>query len=348
MDKLFDYSCNPNMAWITVNHSCQLRCRWCYGENTHYLPEASMSLELAKELVDIGISAGATHFNIIGGEPTIWPHLFDLFSYCREKGATVGLITNATRFGEDTFWERYKQNPCDRISISVKSTNPQQFEYATRSNAYAMTLRGIERAVKFHKTGVTTVYNSLIGMDGLKEIAVRCKELGANAIIVNMCSPTIDDDGNARQGYAVDSERIPQDTVEMVEFLESLYGENAEIDIQMPLCLFPVVFVEKYLNAKRIMTMCQVFARSGINFTTEGNVTVCNELTEPVIAQKGVDFTDGESLLAHLNSKELQDGYRKLLRYPADCCTECRWKDDCRGGCLMNWLIMDPAICHAV
>jgi len=348
VEELFDYTCNPNMAWITVNRACNFRCKWCYGESSNYRSEDSMSLELACELVDIGMEAGATHFNIIGGEPTIWQHLFDLFTYCREKGATCGLITNASRFGDDEYWERYQQNPCDRISISVKSTDPEQFELVTNSTAYNKTIKGIERAVKFHKTGVTTAYNSLVGMSGLKDIAVKCKDLGASAIIVNMCSPILDEYGGVKKGYSIDYGQISKDTMEMVQYLEKIYGENTEIDIQTPLCLFPEDFIEEYLGANRIMTMCQVFARSGINFNNNGDVIVCNELMNGVIAKKGIDFLDGKSLLAHLNSRELKNQYRELLRYPAECCTDCRWKDNCRGGCLMNWFILDPAICHAV
>jgi radical SAM protein with 4Fe4S-binding SPASM domain len=344
----FDFSCQPTVAWLVVNQACNMRCKWCYGEGTHYNPEDSMTLETAKELVDIAIEAGVSHFNIIGGEPTIWQHILDLFDYGRLKGATVGLITNAANFGDDDFWQKYAENPADQISISVKSVDPEEFAYVTSSKLFEKTMKGIERAIKLHHTGVTTVYNSLVGMDGLKNIAIECKKLGANSIIVNMCSPTIDEYGVANKGYSVDPEKLAKDTIEMVDYLNGLYDGEAEVDIQMPLCLFPPDFVEKNLKAKKIMTLCQVFSRAGINFNFKGDVTVCNELTVEAIARKGVDFTDGASLLRHLNSQPVRDFYSEVLRYPAECCEMCRWKVDCRGGCLMNWLIFESEICHAV
>ena len=346
--KYFDFSCQPAAAWLTVNQACNMRCKWCYGEGTHYNTDDSMTFETAKELVDIAIGAGVSHFNIIGGEPTIWPHLFDLFDYCRSKGATAGLITNAVRFGDDDFWQKYEENPADRISISVKSADPNEFANVTSSKLFEKTMNGVERAVKLHQTGITTVYNSLVGMSGLKKIAIECKKLGANSIIVNMCSPTIDENGTVSKGYSINPEKLAGDTIEMIDYLNKLYDGKAEIDIQMPLCLFPSEFVEDNLKAKRIMTLCQIFSRTGINFDFKGNVTVCNEFAIETIAKKGIDFIDGESLLRHLNSKPIRDFYKEILRYPAECCEVCRWKEDCRGGCLMNWLVFEPSICHAV
>lgn len=348
MEEYYDFSCNPLAAWLTVNQACNMRCKWCYGEAINYDPSKEMSLDLAKELVDISIETGVSHFNIIGGEPTVWPHLLSLFSYIKEKNVTVGLITNATLFSDDTFWEAYKSNPADRISISVKSNLPSEFKDVTGCESFNQTMLGIERAINFHKTGVTTVYNSLVGLNGLKHIAKECKKVGANSIIVNMCSPVIDNNGEAQVGYSIDLSQLSDDVVEIVDYLNELYDGEAEVDVQMPLCIFPEKFVENNLAKNKLMTLCQIFSRSGINFNVDGDVNICNELTIDNIAKKGVDFSDGKSLLTHLNSDVLREFYSQILRYPAECCEECKWKNRCRGGCLMNWLIQEPSICHAI
>lgn len=344
---LFDFLCRPEMAWLTVDRRCNFRCQWCYGGATHYNPKDTMSLTTAKELVEIGIDVGAKHFNIIGGEPTLWPSLLGLNQFCRGLGVTTGLITNAARFGDDRYWARYQQNPCDRISISVKSADRERFRDVTRAKFYDKTMKGIERAIGFHHTGITTVYNSLVGLDGLMQIATTCRTLGASSIIVNMCSPVIGDNG-VEQGFAVEPHQLVEDVMDMYPFLDKLYDGKVEIDIQMPLCLFPVSFVEEVLAKKQLATICQVFSRSGINYDTNGDVMVCNQLFDGIVAKRGVDYHDGASLLAHLNSDELREDYRHLLRYPSDACHGCRWANDCRGGCLLNWMILDPSMCRTV
>lgn len=344
---LYDFSCKPNMVWLTVDRRCNFRCQWCYCGATHYNPKDKMPIKLAKELVLIGIDAGAMDFNIIGGEPTLWPGLLELNRYCKELGVTTGIITNAARFGDDKFWSEYQRYPCDKISISVKSTDREQFRNVTGSRIYDQTMVGIERAISFYQTGITTVYNSLVGLSGLKQIATTCHELGACSIIVNMCSPVIGDNG-VEQGYAIEPHQLVKDIMDMYPFLDELYDGHVEIDVQMPLCLFPTSFVEKVLAKGKLATMCQVFSRTGINFDINGDVMLCNELFDGIVARKGADYHNGASLLEHLNGENLRDEYRQLLRYPSDACDGCRWANDCRGGCLLNWMVFDPSICHTI
>jgi radical SAM protein with 4Fe4S-binding SPASM domain len=141
----FDFKARPKVSWFTVNRQCNFRCPWCYGEDTHYSSKDTMSLATAKELAQITAEVGVRYINIIGGEPTLWPHLFD-----------------------------------------------------TR------------------------------------------------------------------------------------------------------------------------------------------------------IARKTVDFDDGQGLIDHLNGHQIVEEFRQLLRFPSVSCDTCRWNRDCRGGCLLNWVLYDPSICHAV
>jgi len=343
----YDFNCHPTASWLTVNRACNLRCKWCYGENSHFEVGKTMSFEEAKELVLIAQSMGADYFNIIGGEPTLWPHLLPFNDFCRELGVKTCLITNAVRFSTDTYWKEYKKHPCDDISISVKCADPLQFEKITGAALYTQTMKGIERAINFHHEGVSSVYNSLVGMKGLLDIAVACRELGANSFTVDLCNPVVGDDG-ITSGYSIEPQQLADDVVAMQPFISDLYDGAVEFSLYLPLCLFPVTFVEKLIETHQVGTICHVYSRRGMNFDTNGDVIPCNALLDSVIARKGEDYHDGPSLLAHLNSDELREDYRQLLRLPSNECIGCRWNKICRGGCLLNWCVFDPSICHAV
>lgn len=342
-----DFCCNPTTAWLTVNRKCNFRCQWCYGEGTHYEPKETMSIKTAKELVKISAEIGVKNFIIIGGEPTLWPHLFELNRFCKKLGVTTGLITNAARFGNDEYWEKYKQYPCDSMSISVKSVDKTEFQNATKAKIFNQTMKGIERAISFGNSGVSTVYNSLVGIDGLKRIAVKCKELGAKFFTVDLCNAVLSDNGVAK-GFSVEPHQLAIDIMEFQPFLNELYGGNIDIEIFIPLCLFTPQFVEKMFETNQIGTLCHVYTRRGLNFNTNGDIIPCNCMFDTIIAQKGIDFIDGQSLLAHLNNKNLRGDYKKLLRYPSSACNGCLWEKDCRGGCLVNWMAFDPSICHTI
>jgi len=326
----FDFKCRPEVAWITVNRQCNFRCLWCYGEDMHYSAKDTMSLETAKQLVKASIDIGIKYFNIIGGEPTLWSDLFEFNKFCMSLGVITCLVTNAARFGDDEYWDKYKCNPCDEISISVKSTDEDEFQHITKSSFFDRAIKGIQRGINFYKSGVTTVYNSRVGLDGLKRIAVDCRKLGANYFVVDLCTPVIDK-GEISSGYSIEPEQLAKDIMEMQPFLDELYDGHVEIAIYIPLCLFPESFIEKMIEKRQLTTVCQVYGRSGLNFDIHGDVMLCNQLFDTIIAKKDVDYNDGPRLLTHLNSKGVRNDYKKLLRYPDKSCSECRWDLDCRG-----------------
>lgn len=345
--KKFDFKCRPKVAWLTVNRQCNFRCLWCYGEDTLYNPGDTMSLKTAKELVLTGLDIGVDYFNIIGGEPTLWPDLLSFNQFCKENGVTTCLVTNAAQFGNDDYWAKYLGSPCDEVSMSVKSTDAKEFLHITKSGLFRQTLKGVERAIRFYDAGVSTVYNSLVGMSGLKRIATDCRKLGANYFVVDLCTPVINA-GEIQKGYSIEPDRLAKDIMEIQPFLDDLYEGKVEIAIYIPLCLFPESFIEQMIAKRQLTTICQVYGRSGINFDINGDVILCNQLFDTVIAKRKVDFDSGQGLIEHLNSSSIRKEYKQLLRFPSVSCDKCRWNADCRGGCLLNWALYDPTMCHAV
>jgi len=75
---------------------CNLKCPFCYYrflQNKIHVPFEMMKVKI-DTLEDYYIEA----VDITGGEPTVYPHLKELVSYCKEKGLTVTVITNATQY----------------------------------------------------------------------------------------------------------------------------------------------------------------------------------------------------------------------------------------------------------
>ncbi|MDR3125787.1 MAG: SPASM domain-containing protein [Candidatus Nomurabacteria bacterium] len=83
-------------------------------------------------------------------------------------------------------------------------------------------------------------------------------------------------------------------------------------------------------------------------FDTDGSVIPCNSIIDVTLGKFGQDFSSSKELMALLNSNQLKTDYKSILRYPSSECTNCKFNDMCRGGCILNWLILDPKICRAV
>jgi len=85
-----------------------------------------MSAATAQRLCEIAQGIGVRHVLLIGGEPTLWPHLAETNRACRGRGLHTTLVTNAAAFGNDTYWERYLEAPNDNVGVSIKAASPEQ------------------------------------------------------------------------------------------------------------------------------------------------------------------------------------------------------------------------------
>jgi len=85
---------------IWLGQTCNLHCHFCYFldriKSQEHPEHPFMSLEKAKKICRILADVyGNNAVDIQGGEPTIYPGIVDLVSYCREIGLLPTLITNA-------------------------------------------------------------------------------------------------------------------------------------------------------------------------------------------------------------------------------------------------------------
>lgn len=251
MNKYYDYSVNLSTVWITVNRACNFRCKWCYAECSEYKIDDDMSFELAKEIADLSIEAGAKHIILIGGEPTMWKHIFRFSGYCKERGISCGMVTNACLFGDDKYWNKYLESPYSSIGISVKGINEKQFENVVGAKAlYSQTLKGLERLLKYYKnSSVSIVYSNIFSGEDLIEIAEVSKRLGAKMLQLGGCSATLN--GDCSNGdYIVDNKQFVSTIERIFPILDEMYDGNVVLEPRIPLCLFPKNFLTKLIEKK--------------------------------------------------------------------------------------------------
>lgn len=348
MEKLYDFKAKPTSLWLTVNRSCNFRCKWCYAECAGFKSSDDMPLIMAKRIANIVHDTEVKHITLIGGEPTLWPSLFKFNDYCKTLPINVGMVTNACLFGNDEFWSRFLKNPFKSLGISVKGINEKQFaETVGTSNLYSETLLGIKRLLNYYPNkGVSVVYSNLVSPEEVEEITERSHEMGAKSFQLSSCSVTLDDQGY-NSDYSLQIDQFVDGLIQVYPRLHELYDGNILIEPRLPLCVFPASFLKKVRERKQLLNVCHVQNRSGIVFDTDGSILPCNSMVGIKIGKLDEDFSTGEELLTFLNNSRLIDDYREMLRYPSDECLQCKLNDICRGGCIQNWLALEPKICHA-
>ena len=131
-----------------LGQTCNLRCQFCYfldriQDDAH--PEhAFMSIEKAKELCRTLVDYyGNNSVDIQGGEPTLYPHIFELVAYCAEIGLSPTLITNGVVLADRSVAERYRAAGIRDFLVSVQALGPVYDRLVGRAGAHAAQMKGL-------------------------------------------------------------------------------------------------------------------------------------------------------------------------------------------------------------
>jgi radical SAM protein with 4Fe4S-binding SPASM domain len=87
---------------IEFSLRCNFNCPYCYvqGRPTSYKDE--MTPEEARGVLKQACDLGARKIIVLGGEPMIYPQIFEMLQYIRGLGMTVEMFTNGTNITEET------------------------------------------------------------------------------------------------------------------------------------------------------------------------------------------------------------------------------------------------------
>ena len=331
----------PVTSWITVNRRCNFRCKWCYAEDTDYKKEDSMSFDAAKELVEISVEAGVKKILFIGGEPTLWDPLFKINEFCSDLDIQTVIVTNGLRFGEDKFWKKFRENPTDKIGLSLKAHTERKLKQVAGVSRFKTMRKGFERIFDYFE-GVTPsiTYNSFY-VDDLPEMVKFLSDCGAKRVKIDFCS-TVFEDGKAQNKYMVNPHQIVDNILKDYDKMENAVEEGLVFEMMLPFCLWPKDFIMKLKERGQLLSVCHVLRKKGLVFDTDGSVLMCNALFDAPIGKKDEDFSNGEELVDWLNSEKIRQYYQKIRRYPSEKCADCLWYSECGGGCPLRWALYKP------
>lgn len=84
---------------IDLTEVCNRKCPTCFAAST----PRNMKPEMFRRIVDQGVEAGFSEFYILGGEPTLHPHILDCLNYTKDKFGLVILVSNMDRLANEEF-----------------------------------------------------------------------------------------------------------------------------------------------------------------------------------------------------------------------------------------------------
>lgn len=330
----------PLVAWLTVNRRCNFRCVWCYAQGTKFSKEEEMPLSLAMAITRLLTAAGVRHLFITGGEPTLWQPLIKFNAFCHEIGLSTTIVTNAMRFGDDKYWNRYLEHPNTCVGVSLKASSPKELWGTAKVRRFGEVTKGITRAMNHFRSGVGIVYNTYC-VDSMVEMSKYAMDCGAQSVKIDFCTPVLID-GEPSPISVVDPSVMVPCILRDYPQLEDITGGNIAFIMSIPFCFWPKEFVQELKSKNRIESVCQLLRREGLVVGHDGSVFMCNELFDFPIGKYPNNFNTAESLIEFLNSDEIDGYYNELSRYPSDRCETCAWYQDCGGGCPLQWTFFSP------
>ncbi len=162
----------PIVVW-NLTPACNLKCRHCYAAvNT---TSGVLPLDVALKTVDGLAELGCAALLLSGGEPLMYPHLFELAGYARQKGIRVTLSTNGTLITSEVA-DRLKALDVTYVGISIDGTEEVHDTFRGVPGAYQKSLNALricrDAGVKVGLR-VTMTRNNVRDIDAILDLMQR-------------------------------------------------------------------------------------------------------------------------------------------------------------------------------
>lgn len=326
----------PSQLVLNVNRACNFRCEWCYGKDANFSEKANMDIELLYKLVDLASNLKINLVVLIGGEPTIYPKIFDAVKYIKQKNMKCILVSNGYKFADIQFLKYMESVNLDLVSISLKAGNASLYDELGPQDAYDQIKKAIYNLrTSSIKTGYSFTLNKY-NIDDLMDIA-KLVAPSSSELWIAFCRPNVTKYGKEKDflySYKKMATAVVKSYVDMCQII------NNKIVVAgcFPLCIWPKSFCRELQVHNCFRQGCQIFSRKNIIFDANGNILLCTHMLDAKLGKYGKEFEDESTFLRFWCGNNLLDTFHGLLKLPYKKCENCPDITICKGGCPLIWI----------
>jgi uncharacterized Fe-S cluster-containing radical SAM superfamily protein len=167
--------------YIDFGRPCNSACLYC-AVPPHEDAQGFLPADELAAIVQAGVGAGCDRAILIGGEPTIYPHLDAVFGALAGLPAAHIVMTNGLRLHDPRLVERLQTGGVATVHISVDTTDPATYDRLSRSSGrLPQQLAGLDAALQHFQTYVyvaTSAVNAPTLPKLLQDLHDRADRLG--------------------------------------------------------------------------------------------------------------------------------------------------------------------------
>lgn len=313
---------------IWLGQTCNQKCYFCYFLNIINDPDHPlhqfMEIDKAKYICDILRDIYKNDsVDIQGGEPTIYPDIYELCNHCRNIGLKPTLITNGRILGRDGILERYIENGIDDFLVSLHGIGDSHDEAVGVKGSFEEIFKSIEKMKDLKIPFRINCTMSKPVIRTMLDVAKTAKEMGAYVVNYIAFNPFGREMGTRTNQNVPRYYEIKDLIGECVKYLEK---NEIEVNIRyVPLCIKNNINILKnYYNYPQLSYDHHEwdFASWRWSGCSEQKMKGINNTTEPKGLPRNVDEYYNEESKIHA---------RKCRYNYLDKCSNCSLKNICDG-----------------
>ncbi len=272
-------------AVMWLGQTCNINCYFCYfsariADKTH--PEHPfMGLEKAKEICRIFREEyDLNSIDIQGGEPTIYPPIFELLDYCNQIGLKPTLITNLIALNNYAYCEKFKTHGVYDLLVSLQGVGEVYDRIVGVKNGFK---RQIEALENIRKLGIPIRVNTVLSNEAVPQLKEICDlAVKYKARVVNFLGYNNSGD----QDRMREKNKVPR-YIEIARMLEPLIDDLEANDIEVnirffPFCVFKPQYRKNIQNQKQKIFDVHEWEVSSRVWVDSANQRQAKQLLDPL------------------------------------------------------------------
>lgn len=280
-----------NNLILELNSSCNNSCVYCYIPEENRFEKSRGNKDYFKQELINFRNKDVKCVDFTGGEPTLYPYLFELVMFSKKLGyENRTLVTNGRLLAYKDYCSRVIKNGINKVILPLHGPNREIAEAITRSpGSFKQTISAIENIKNLGiELGITIVVNKL-NYKYIPETMKRSLDFGTDFINIQFLLPYVKDKNVICR--RIPSSIIPayEDSTEYVKSGLDRYGNKIKIKVHfVPFCYMKGY--ERYLNEEAVKHDRQVVNYRGYSYNMGKHLQKGSIKTEKC---RGCKFSDG-------------------------------------------------------